>query len=193
MTFPSDKTVLRELKTQMGILGGLIAVLWLVQILNAGVFQNQLAVYGIHPRHLSGLDGILWAPFIHGNFQHLMANTLPLLTLGWLVMLQRTADFWVVSGIAMLVSGLGTWIVGSPSSTHIGASGIVFGYFGYLLLRGYFERSFTSVLVSLLVMFIYGSLIWGVLPTQPGVSWEGHLFGFIGGGIAARWLARKSP
>jgi membrane associated rhomboid family serine protease len=90
----------------------------------------------------------------------------------------------------MLVSGLGVWLFGA-SGVHVGASGLIFGYLGFLLLRGYFERNFPSILLSLIVGFLYGGAIWGVLPTQPGISWEGHLFGFIGGVLAARLLARR--
>jgi membrane associated rhomboid family serine protease len=105
-------------------------------------------------------------------------------------MLRRTSDFFVVSAIAMLVGGLGTWLFGAPA-LHIGASGVIFGYLGFLLLRGYFERKFASILFSVFVGILYGSLIWGVLPGQPGISWEGHLFGFLGGVLAAKLLAEE--
>ncbi|MBE7383176.1 MAG: rhomboid family intramembrane serine protease [Leptolyngbya sp. SIO1E4] len=194
MASPSDKTILQELKTQAWILGGLIGLLWGIQLINAELFNGRLAHYGIRPRQLNGLQGILWAPLLHGSASHLLANTIPLLTLGWLIMLQETEDFLTVTIITAFVSGLGTWLVGASTSIHIGASGIVFGYFGYLLLRGYFERSATSIALSFMVIMLYGGLIWGVLPTQQGISWEGHLFGFIGGGLAARLLAkRRSP
>ncbi|NER78217.1 MAG: rhomboid family intramembrane serine protease [Leptolyngbya sp. SIO1D8] len=191
MASPSDKTILQELKTQVWILGSLVGLLWGVQLVNALLFNNGLAVYGIHPRQLSGLQGILWAPLLHGSFSHLMSNTVPLLTLGWLIMLQETGNLLIVTIIAAFVSGLGTWFMGAPMSVHIGASGVVFGYLGYLLLRGYFERSVISISLSLLVIALYGGLIWGVLPNQPGVSWEGHLFGFVGGCLAARLLAKR--
>lgn len=187
----SDKTIIQELKRQIGILGSLVALLWSIQLINALLFNGRLAVYGIHPRSLNGLQGILLAPLLHGSFQHLMANTIPLLSLGWLILLQETGSFVIVTAIAGFVSGLGTWLFGASYSVHIGASGVVFGYFGYLLLRGYFERSATAISLSLLVISLYGGLLWGVLPNQPGISWEGHLFGFIGGGIAARVLAQS--
>jgi membrane associated rhomboid family serine protease len=120
-----------------------------------------------------------------------VANTLPFVFLGWLVMLRRMADFFVVSAFAILVGGLGVWLFGGPNTLHIGASGVVFGFLGYLLLRGYFERSFTSILLAVVVGVLYGGALWGVLPSEPGISWQGHLFGFIGGGGAARTLARK--
>jgi membrane associated rhomboid family serine protease len=180
----------RELKTQGTILGGFVAVMWILEIVDI-VLGGALNSYGVRPHQLIGLRGIVFAPFLHGGLGHLIANTIPFLVLGWFVMLQETRDFFVVTGITMLVSGLGTWLVGSTNSVHIGASGIIFGYLGFLLLRGYFERNFPSILLSLIVGFLYGGTIWGVLPIQYGVSWQMHLFGFIGGVIAARLLARR--
>lgn len=188
MTKPS---IVRELKTQIWILLSVLGLLWVIHGVNTFLFQGQLVLFGIRPRQVGGLWGILFAPLLHGNFSHLIANTVPLLTLGWLVMLQTTVDFLVVTAIAMGVSGFGTWLIGASTSVHIGASGVIFGYFGFLLLRGYFERSAIAIAISLLVMGFYGSLLWGVLPNQPGVSWEGHLFGFVGGAIAARLLSQR--
>jgi membrane associated rhomboid family serine protease len=184
------KALVRELKTQGTILGGFVAVMWIVEIVDI-VLGGALNAYGIRPHQLIGLRGILFAPFLHGGFGHLIANTIPFFTLGWFVMLQETSDFFIVTAITMLVSGLGTWLIGSTNSVHIGASGIIFGYLGFLLARGYFERNIPSILLSLIVGFLYGGAIWGVLPLQYGVSWEGHLFGFIGGILAARFLTRR--
>ena len=180
----------REVKTQATILGGMVDMMWIIELVDLIIFHNRLNIYGILPRHIIGLRGILFAPFLHGNLAHLIANTIPFITLGWFVMLQETSDFFIVTGITMIVSGLGVWLFGS-SGVHIGASSLIFGYLGFLLLRGYFQRNFASILLSLIVGFLYGGAIWGVLPTVPGVSWEGHLFGFIGGIIAARFLARR--
>lgn len=186
------KEITRELRTQVVILGGLIGLMWAIEIIDQ-LLGRALDQLGIKPRTISGLRGILFAPFLHGGFAHLIANTIPFLTLGWFVMLRRTSDFWIVSTIAMIVGGLGTWLIGAPYTVHIGASGVIFGYLGFLLFRGYFERSFTAILLSVIVVVLYGGLIWGVLPGRIGVSWEGHLFGFIGGAIAARLLAQRKP
>lgn len=170
---------------------GLVTLLWAIEIADWLIFNNRLPQYlGIRPLTGSGLWGILFAPFLHGNFAHLLANTLPLLTLGWLVMLRGRGEWIAVSVITALCSGLGTWIFGGFGSTHIGASGVIFGYFGFLLLRGYFERSITAIAFSLLVLFLYGGIIFGVLPTSQMISWQGHLFGFLGGVLAARLLAK---
>ena len=185
----SQPSLARMVKTQIAILFGMVAILWCLEVVDQLLFGGQLDLYGISPRSQTGLRGILFSPFLHGNFRHLSANTVPLVVLGWLIMVRATNDFWWVTAIVMAVSGLGVWLLGAPGTIHIGASGLIFGYFGFLLFRAYFERSATSIALSFLVIFFYGSLIWGVLPLQDGVSWEGHLFGFIGGAIAARLFA----
>ena len=191
MSNPETKSITRELQSHAAILGGFVSLLWAIEILDVFVFRGALNAYGIRPRSIDGLEGIIFMPFLHGSFAHLAANTLPFLTFGWLIMLQETSDFFIVSAVTVLVSGLGVWLTGAPNSVHIGASGLIFGYFGFLLLRGYFERSFTSIMISLIVGFFYGGLIWGVLPSQPGVSWQAHFFGFVGGVLAAQLLGRQ--
>ncbi len=178
-------------KTQAFIIGGFIVFLWLVEIVDTVIFQGGLAVNGIHPRTVDGLQGILFAPILHSNFSHLMANTIPLLVLGWFVLLHGFRTFSIVTIIVTIISGLGTWLIGPANSVHIGASGLIFGYFGYLLLNSWFERSPASILWAVLVLLLYGGLIWGVLPQGNGISWQGHLFGFIGGGMAAHLLAKR--
>ena len=191
MSRQETKAIARELTLQFIILGGFIALMWILELADILVLGQRLNFFGIHPREEIGLRGILFAPFLHGNLPHLIANTIPFLTLGWLVMLQETSDFFVVTAITMLVGGLGVWLFGATGSVHIGASMLIFGYLGFLLLRGYFERNLPSIMLSLIVGFLYGGAIWGVLPTRPGISWEGHLFGFIGGIVAARLLAQR--
>ncbi len=177
---------------QIAILGSFVAVFWIVEILDRFVFRGALDMYGIIPRNVIGLRGILFAPFLHGSFPHLIANTIPFIVLGWLVMVQQTSDFFIVTGLTMLIGGLGVWLFAAPGSVHIGASILIFGYLGFLLLRGYFQRNFVSIALSVLVLIFYGSAIWGVLPTAgPGISWQGHLFGFLGGVLAARLIATE--
>lgn len=181
----------QELKGQITILATFTAIFWAVEILDFTAFHGQLDSYGIMPHQLIGLRGILFAPFLHGSWGHLMANTVPFLVLGWLVMVQETSDFWIVTGLTMLVGGLGVWLFGAANSVHIGASILIFGYLGFLLLRGYFQRNIASIALSLLATFLYGSLVWGILPAYPGVSWQGHLFGFLGGIISAKVIATE--
>ena len=181
----------QEIKTQAIILATFVAIFWLLEILDQFVFRGSLDIFGIIPHQVIGLRGILFAPFLHGDFSHLIANTVPFLILGWLVMLQETSDFFVVTGLTMLVGGLGVWLFAAPGSIHIGASILIFGYLGFLLLRGYFQRNIPSILLSILVFLLYGGTIWGVLPSRPGISWQGHLFGFLGGVLAAKLIATE--
>lgn len=181
----------QEIKTQAIILATFVAIFWLLEILDQFVFRGSLDYFGIIPHQVIGLRGILFAPFLHGNFPHLIANTVPFLILGWLVMLQETSDFFIVTGLTMLVGGLGVWLFAAPGSIHIGASILIFGYLGFLLLRGYFQRNIPSILLSILVFLLYGGAIWGVLPSRPGISWQGHLFGFLGGVLAAKLIATE--
>lgn len=181
----------QEIKTQAIILATFVAIFWLLEILDQFVFRGSLDYFGIIPHQVIGLRGILFAPFLHGDFPHLIANTVPFLILGWLVMLQETSDFFVVTGLTMLVGGLGVWLFAAPGSIHIGASILIFGYLGFLLLRGYFQRNIPSILLSILVFLLYGGTIWGVLPSRPGISWQGHLFGFLGGVLAAKLIATE--
>lgn len=182
----------REIKIQLKILGSLVLLLWVIELVNLVIFRGRLIEFGIVPRNLIGLRGILFAPFLHAGWGHLISNTLPLLGLGWLVMLRRTADFWAVSIMTILISGLGVWLLGGANTLHVGASGVIFGYLGYLLMRGYFERSVLAIGFSLVVAMLYGGLLWGIFPTAIGISWQGHLFGLIGGGVAARDLTTKA-
>lgn len=191
MSTKEAKAIAGEVKTQAIVLGGFIAIIWILEIIDLLFFRGALDAYGLRPRSITGLRGILFSPFLHGGLAHVAANTIPFLTLGWLIMLRQTSDFLVVTAVTMLTSGIGVWLFGSPYTIHIGASGLVFGYFGFLLLRGYFERSVTAIFFSLAVGLLYGSLIWGVLPLQLGISWQGHLFGFIGGALTARLLPRR--
>jgi membrane associated rhomboid family serine protease len=183
------QAIKRELKGQAILLAGIVALLWVIEGVNA-VFGQALDVYGVIPRALVGLRGILFAPFLHGGFVHLMANTVPLVVLGWLIMLRETRDFFIVSAVSALVGGLGTWLIAPSGTVHIGASGVVFGFLGYLLARGWFERKPLSVVLAALVGVLYGGAILGVLPGKVGISWQSHLFGLLGGILAARCMTR---
>lgn len=179
----------RELQSQALILGGFILSFWLIELIDWLLPVVVLDAYGIVPRRLMGLRGIILAPFLHDGFGHVAANTVPFLVLGWLVILHHRRTFLTVTIITALVSGLGVWFVAPSRSVHIGASGLIFGFLGYLLLRGYFSRSCANVTTAVLVGLFYGGLIWGILPQGNGISWQGHLFGFVGGGLAAYLLA----
>ena len=189
-----ERSITGEFGLQFKTLLGIVVGLWILELIDIPL-GGSLNRFGIHPREISGLWGIVFAPFLHGDLLHLLSNTVPFVVLSWLIMLRETADWLMVTLIVGFISGLGVWLVGQPGSVHIGASGVIFGYFGFLLARGYYERSFVSIAFSVLVTFLYGGLIFGVLPGQPGISWEGHLFGFIGGIVAAKLMSspRKRP
>lgn len=176
-----------QAKVRFAIPLALVAAMWLVEIGNL-LTQGGLSGLGIRPRTIDGLWGILFAPFLHANLAHLIANTVPFLVLGWLVVLRGPRDFFFVTGWLIIVGGGAVWLLGRPFSVHIGASGLIFGYLGFLLARGFFERSLQAVLLSLLALFLYGGAIWGVLPSGGRVSWESHLFGFLAGLAAGRLL-----
>jgi len=161
-----------------------VAFLWSVECVNA-LLDYRLNRWGILPRTLSGLVGIPLSPFLHGSFAHLILNTVPLIILGGFVVLQGTRIFLAVSLWITLLSGAALWLLGR-SAYHIGASSVIFGYFGYLVARGWYERSIPALLVAFLTLVLYGSIVWGVLPTRAYISWEGHLFGLLAGVLVAR-------
>lgn len=175
----------RTVRSQVTTLAGTVGATWTAFAVN-GVTGGALMAYGVVPRTQSGLRGILFAPFLHANLAHLVANTVPFLAMGWLVMLRDRRHFLPVTIFAMLGSGLTAWLLGAPGSVHIGASGVVFGYFGFLLLGGWYARSVGSIALSVLVAAVWGGLVLGIAPGQDGISWQSHLGGFMAGVLAAR-------
>lgn len=170
----------------------LLAAMWVLEVVDVAL-DHRLDQYGIEPRDPDGLVGVVAAPFLHADFGHLIANTIPFVTLGIIIGLQGVARVLAVTGIVMLVSGLGTWLVAPDNSIHIGASGIVFGYATYLLARGIFNRDLIEIAIGLGVVAIWGTALLGGLLPQDGVSWQGHFFGAVGGVLAARVFARQRP
>lgn len=175
----------RRLLRQAVVLGAIVAFLWAVEMADALFLRGALDGFGIQPRALGSLPAITLAPLLHAGFGHLLANTIPFVVLGWLVMMRRSSDLLVVGLTAAIVSGLGIWLFGGANTLHLGISGVIFGLLGYLLARGYYERSISAVALAVFALFLYGGMLWGVLPLQQGVSWQGHLFGFVGGVLAA--------
>lgn len=180
----------RNLARRAGTLLAFIALLWLVLGVDALVFDGSLKRYGIEPRSIDGLRGIVFAPFLHAGSAHLAANSLALASLGGLLILRSERDFWGVTLLGALLGGAATWLL-ARSALHVGASGLVFAYFGFLLAIGIFERHFGTLLLSIAVLAIWGGLLFGVLPLERGVSWEGHLFGLAAGALSAWVLARR--
>ncbi len=177
-------------KSTAQVLRDSIVATWSLSLLNFGLLNNGLGrLLGIRPRQLWGLVGIVCSPFLHRDFGHLIANTVPFMVLGWLILLQSeiqgTSDFYAITLTIAVIGGLGTWLFGREA-IHVGASGLVFGYIGFLLVGAYIGPTVITLGLALIVFWIYGSQLWGMLPssTEETVSWEGHLFGFAGGIIA---------
>ncbi len=178
----------------LALLIAFVAILWVVQIVNI-FLDYSLNQYGLAPRTIEGLRGIPLSPFLHGGFGHLISNTFPLLILGGLVAARGQANFVGVTLFIVFIGGLAVWCVGRPwpwdnlqHVVHVGASGLVFGYFGYLVARGWYEHSFLAIIVALLVILVFGTGIFlGLVPTAPYISWEGHLCGLVAGVLIARF------
>ena len=166
----------------------LVALIWAVEIVNI-FFGHGLTSWGILPRSVGGLVGIPLAPLLHGGIWHTLSNTLPLLFLGALTLAGGRKMFWETTINITLLSGLLVWIF-ARDAYHVGASGLVFGYFGTILARAVIQRSLTSVAIGIITVMFYGGLIWGILPMRSHVSFESHLFGLIAG-IFIVWLEVK--
>jgi membrane associated rhomboid family serine protease len=164
----------------------MLALMWAVAVIDVPL-DGRLDRFGIRPRRFDGLDGVLFSPFLHTGFGHLIANTVPFVVLGGAICLSGATQFLSVTVIVGLIGGLGTWLTGGSDTLVIGASGLVFGYLLYLVTRGVFARKPLYLLGGVIVLAVYGSVLWGVLPS-PGISWQGHLFGGLGGVAAASLL-----
>jgi membrane associated rhomboid family serine protease len=189
----------RPKKRPLWVTGGLtiltfVALLYIVEVVNQ-LDNDRLDQYGIRPLETDGLWGILFAPLLHANWQHLMANTGPALVLGFLVTLAGLSRFVFATAIIWSVGGLGTWLIGNigapagVETNHIGASGLIFGWLTFLLVFGWFTRTAWEIVVGLIVLLLYGGLLLGVLVHTYGVSWQGHVCGAIAGVLAAYWLS----
>jgi membrane associated rhomboid family serine protease len=171
---------------------GLLALLWALEIVDQAS-GNALDAYGIRPRTDEGLVRVFTAPLLHFGWDHLLSNSVPLLVLGFLVLLGGWRR-WAVATLAAIVgSGALVWLVSPSGSLTLGASGVVFGWLAYLLLRGFFSGSLAQLALAAGLLVLYGSILWGVLPTEAGISWQGHLGGALGGAVAARTLHRRAP
>lgn len=170
-----------------------IPVLFLIEALDGWLGNPFDTSAGIVPRHIEGLDGVFFAPFLHHGFDHLYSNSVPLILLGTFVLAAGVKRFLYSTLFIIFASGLGVWFTGSPNTIVVGASGVIFGYLGLLLMRGVVERSWWNFGVVFLVGLLYGwQLVVGILPSDPQVSWQGHLFGFLGGLVAAILFRRRT-
>ena len=181
----------KKILTSFLIPAGFIGILWILKLSEIW-FNFSLIPYGIYPRVPSGLIGIIFSPMIHSNITHLFSNTLPLFFLGTGILYFYRNSSFKVFGLIYLVPGLLVWLFGR-SSYHIGASWLIYGFVTFLFFSGVIRRDTRSIALALLVTFVYGSLIWGVLPLDNGISWEGHLFGALIGIISAVLFRKLDP
>lgn len=196
MAVPSDDNVTladigRDLVRIRRVLFGTAAVLFALEVLS---WFLPIDSFGIRPRETVGLIGIVTMPLLHASFAHVFGNVVALMIFGAMIAFKQERDLYLSTLVTTLVGGAGVWLLARSGTNHIGASGVVFGLFGYLLSSGIFERKIGSILLSIFVFLAWGYMLFGVLPGQLGISWEGHLFGFLAGilsaWIAARWTRR---
>lgn len=189
-----------EKKRPPWLVGGLtivtfVALLYVIEAIDV-VMNHSLDQDGIRPLETDGLWGVLWAPLLHGGWPHLIANTVPALVLGFLMTLAGMSRFIIATAIIWILGGLGTWLIGNIgaqcpylgvtcTTNHIGASGLIFGWLAFLIVFGFFSRKVWEIVVGVIVLFVYGGVLLGVVPGTPGVSWQGHLCGAIAGIFAA--------
>lgn len=164
----------------------IVLILWIIEIIDFMIPFISLDALGIRPRSIPGLFGIIVAPFLHGNLYHLAANTAPFAVLSVIVIMTARNAYPSLFVVSALFAGLGSWLLGQRGSIHIGISGVIFGLLGFLLTRGLFTRNIPAIIVSCVVLLMYGGVLFGMIPSPGYISWECHLFGFLGGVVFAK-------
>lgn len=177
-------------RTAALVIGGWLALLWVIELVDQ-LMRGALDYYGIQSWQLGSLPSVFAAPFLHADWAHLIGNSLPFAVLGFVVLLGGAVRAVLSTLASVLVSGVFAWLLSPPNTITIGASGLIFGWLTYLLARGLFTRDGKQILIAVGVLVVYGGILWGVLPTQFGVSWQAHLGGALGGVLAAWWLNRR--
>jgi membrane associated rhomboid family serine protease len=180
---------LRKFRDALIVMGVFLGVLWLLQVVNWAAGYRLDSELGILPEHVSRLPEIFTAPFLHFSWAHIEGNSPPLFVLGVLAAYRSVKRFLLVSLIIVVISGLAVWFFQAGNELTVGASGLIFGYFGYVLMRGFFDRSLTDIVVGLVAGGLYWTILEVALPGTPGVSWIGHIGGLVGGVLAA-WVVR---
>lgn len=193
LTKRSGPSIPTWLRGSLGVVAAILATMWFIEALDTVVLDDRLQDNGIRPRNVGGLDGILWSPFLHSGFPHLISNSIPFVVLSGLTLTGGLSRYLKASAIIIVLGGLMVWGLALGSNeNHIGASGWVFGLLGFLLAAAIFERKAVTIAVGLFALMFYGgTLLSGFIPRDM-VSWEGHLFGFIAGVIAAKLLSSRS-
>jgi membrane associated rhomboid family serine protease len=180
---------LRKFRDALIVMGVFLAVIWILQVVNWADGYRLDSEFGILPEHVSRLPEIFTAPFLHFSWQHIEGNSVPLFVLGVLAAYRSIPRFLLVSLIVAVTSGMAVWLFQSSNELTVGASGLIFGYFGYVLIRGFFDRSLLDIGVGLVAGAAYWTILQVAIPGTPGVSWIDHIGGLVGGVLAA-WLLR---
>ena len=178
-----------DVKQKVVFISIITSIFLCVEIINL-LSGYSLNAFGIRPRELGGLIGIFISPFLHGSVYHLISNIFPFVILGGFIVWQGISHFIKISLTIMIATGIMVWLFGPSLTIIVGASGVIFGYLGYLFGKAYIDRNITDILIAVAVLFMYGGMIFGIFPGIPGVSWESHLFGFISG-FGTAWLWKK--
>jgi membrane associated rhomboid family serine protease len=181
--------VLAEARKALWVMVGFLAIIWIVQIVNSIDNYGLSREYGIEARDVGSLPEVFSAPFLHFSWGHIEGNSGPLFIFGFLAAYRGVKKFFAVTVLIALVSGLGAWFISESHSITAGASGVIFGYFGYILVRGLFDRHLIDIVIGLVMALCFAYQFTSLLPTQASVSWQGHLFGFIGG-VLGGWIFR---
>jgi membrane associated rhomboid family serine protease len=192
-TTPRNRIPARRGQTQLEGLGGVVAIMWIVEAINSLDSNHLSASDGIYARNLDHIWAIFTAPFLHFSWQHLIANTVPFVFMGVIIALQGARKFLLVTLIVIVIGGLGTWLIAPANSDTAGASGVVFGYATYLFARGFFNRSVLELLTGLVVGVVWGGALLSSIVPHYGISWQGHACGAVAGVIAAYVLRREPP
>jgi membrane associated rhomboid family serine protease len=180
---------LRKFRDALIVMGAFLAVIWILQVVNWADGYRLDSEFGILPEHVSRLPDIFTAPFLHFSWQHIEGNSVPLFVLGVLAAYRSIGRFLLVSLIVAVTSGMAVWLFQASNELTVGASGLIFGYFGYVLVRGFFDRNFVDIGVGLVAGVLYWTILEVAIPGTPGVSWIGHVGGLVGGVLAA-WILR---
>lgn len=178
----------QESKKRIKVIFVLLILIWTCSV--AAFLVQPFPFHGIIPRNIDGLSGIFFSPLLHANFSHLINNTIGLITFAWMIAWRGVSYFVFCTVSIIILGGLGVWVF-ARASMHIGASGLVFGYFGFIVWRGFAEKRIGSLLLSAGVVFFYGGIIYGVLPSDPRISWEAHLFGLLAGVLTTGLVPRR--
>ena len=179
----SFSLIASQTQNNIWVLSKILLLLWGVFVIN-GMISNRLLYLGIRPRQASGLSGILFAPFLHANFNHLFFNSIPLIVFANFILIQGVPVFLHVTALIILVSGLLIWCFAVPG-LHIGASGVITGYWGYLVAHAYYQSTASTLILAAVCLVYFAGILWSIFPGKKHVSWQGHLFGLIAGfGVA---------